>query len=249
MGNKLKTALITGASGGIGSAVAEKLAKDGYFIVAQYNSNQSGIEQLLSRLKKSGFKNCVFAYKCDLSDDNDVAAFISEVKKSFKYIDVIVNNAGVGLYKLITDTTQEEWDKVFSINTKSAYQITNGFLKGMIEKKQGKIVNISSMWGMVGASMEVAYSASKAALIGYTKALTKELAPSGINVNCVCPGVIDTPINARFSKEDMAALKEETPLGRIGTPNEVAELVAFLCSDKSEFITGQVIACDGGFSL
>ena len=155
----------------------------------------------------------------------------------------------MGLYKLITDTTDAEWDKVFSVNMKSAFKITNGFLKEMIVNQRGKIVNISSMWGLVGASMEVAYSASKSALIGYTKALAKELAPSGINVNCVCPGVIDTPINARFSKEDMAALKDETPLGRIGKPKDVAELVAFLCSDNSDFITGQIIACDGGFTL
>ena len=249
MGNKLKTALITGASGGIGRAVAEKLAKDGYFIIAQYNSNPSGIELLLESLDKSGLKDCVCAYKCDLSDSVSIDAFINEVKKSFKSIDVIVNNAGVGLYKLITDTTDAEWDKVFSVNMKSAFKITNGFLKEMIVNQRGKIVNISSMWGLVGASMEVAYSASKSALIGYTKALAKELAPSGINVKCVCPGVIDTPINARFSKEDMAALKDETPLGRIGKPKDVAELVAFLCSDNSDFITGQIIACDGGFTL
>lgn len=249
MGNKLKTALITGASGGIGRAVAEKLAKDGYFIIAQYNSNPSGIELLLESLDKSGLKDCVCAYKCDLSDSASIDEFINEVKKSFKSIDVIVNNAGVGLYKLITDTTDAEWDKVFSVNMKSAFKITNGFLKEMIVNQRGKIVNISSMWGLVGASMEVAYSASKSALIGYTKALAKELAPSGINVNCVCPGVIDTPINARFSKEDMAALKDETPLGRIGKPKDVAELVAFLCSDNSDFITGQIIACDGGFTL
>ena len=132
---------------------------------------------------------------------------------------------------------------------KGAYLLTNGMLKGMIDKKYGKIINVSSIWGNVGASMEVAYSASKAALIGYTKALAKELAPSKITVNCVCPGVIDTPINARFSIKEMQALKEETPIGRIGKAEEVAELIYFLSIEKSDFITGQIITCDGGFTL
>ena len=132
---------------------------------------------------------------------------------------------------------------------KSAFTITNAFISGMVEKQRGKIVNVSSIWGQVGASMEVCYSASKSALIGYTKALAKELAPSKITVNCVCPGVIDTPINARFSEQEMQELKDQTPLGRIGQAQEVADLSAFLTSEKADFITGQVITCDGGFSL
>ena len=240
----MKTALVTGASGGIGRAVAQKLYKDGYFIIAQYNNNIDGIKLLEKDLSGN-----ILAVKADLTKSEQVNSMLESIKKSFRYIDVIVNNAGVSLYKLITETTENDWETLFSVNVKSAHLITNAFLKGMIEKKQGKIVNVSSMWGMVGASMEVAYSSSKSALIGYTKALAKELAPCNINVNCVCPGVIDTPMNAHLTSEDLIALAEETPLGRIGRAEEVAELISFLCSEKASFITGQVIACDGGFSL
>ncbi len=240
----MKTALVTGASGGIGRAVAQKLYKDGYFIIAQYNNNIDGIKLLEKDLSGN-----ILAVKADLTKSEQVNSMLESIKKSFRYVDVIVNNAGVSLYKLITETTENDWETLFSVNVKSAHLITNAFLKGMIEKKQGKIVNVSSMWGMVGASMEVAYSSSKSALIGYTKALAKELAPCNINVNCVCPGVIDTPMNAHLTSEDLIALAEETPLGRIGRAEEVAELISFLCSEKASFITGQVIACDGGFSL
>ena len=244
----MKVALITGASGGIGRAAAERLIKDGYFVIAQYNTDKKGIESLKESLDGE-LSNYLFAVQADLSSTEKTDKMMESVLKSFPHIDVLVNNAGIGLYKMINQTTAEEWDKLFAVNVKSAFYITNKVLDGMIDKKHGKIINVSSMWGMVGASMEVAYSASKAALIGYTKALAKELAPSGINVNCVCPGVINTPMNARFSPDDMQELKEQTPLGRIGEPTDVAELIGFLCSDKSDFITGQVIACDGGFSL
>ena len=244
---KVKVALVTGASGGIGSATAEKLVKDGFFVFAHFNTNKAGVDKLLERLGELSQNVCLV--QADLSQDKDVQEMMDLILKSFKHIDVVINNAGIGLYKLITETTSEEWDKVFNVNVKSAFSVTNRALSGMIEKKQGKIVNVSSMWGTVGASMEVAYSASKSALIGYTKALAKEVAPSGITVNCVCPGVIDTPINARFSSEDMLELANQTPLGRIGTAEEVAELISFLCSDRANFITGQIISCDGGFSL
>lgn len=244
----MKVAILTGASGGIGKAVAIRLIKDGYFVIAQYNTDKDGIESIKHRLNDSE-KNYLYAIKADLSSTKNIDEMMDSVLKSFPHVDVLINNAGVGLYKLIDQTSENEWDRLFDINVKSAYYITNKVLGGMIDKKYGKIVNVSSMWGMVGASMEVAYSASKAALIGYTKALAKELAPSGINVNCVCPGVIDTPMNARFSKQDMLELAEQTPLGRIGKPEDVAELISFLCSEKSDFITGQVVACDGGFSL
>ncbi len=243
----MKVALVTGASGGIGRATAEKLVKDGFFVFAHYNANKSGIDKLSDELGELSQNLC--AVQADLSTEEGAVKLMDCVLKSFKHIDVVVNNAGVGLYKLITETTFEEWDRIFSINVKSAFIITNRTLKGMIELKRGKIINVSSMWGTVGASMEVAYSASKSALIGYTKALAKEVAPSGITVNCVCPGVIDTPINARFSKEELDALAEQTPLGRIGKAEEVAELISFLCSEKASYITGQVITCDGGFSL
>lgn len=240
----LKKALITGASSGIGFATALKLYNEGYFIIAQYNKNQKGIDELC-RLTGGN----LLAVQADLSQSSGAQKLIETVKKSFKQIDVLVNNAGAGLYKLITQTTEDEWDSLFSLNMKSAFMITNAFLPQMIDNRKGKIINVSSIWGQVGASMEVCYSASKSALIGYTKALAKELAPSNINVNCVCPGVIDTPINARFSDIEMQELAEQTPLGRIGKAEEVAELIAFLASEKSDFITGQIITCDGGFSL
>lgn len=245
----MKTALITGAAGGIGRATVKKFIDEGYFVVGQYNNNLSGINDLKEELNLLGKGDFFYAVKADFSSSEEINKMMDTVEKSFKRFDVLVNNAGVGLYKLITETTEKEWEDIFSVNVKSAYMITNRVLDGMIKYKKGKIVNVSSMWGQVGASMEVAYSASKAALIGYTKALAKEVALSKINVNCVCPGVIDTPINARFNKSDIEELKEQTPLGRIGAPEEVAELIYFLSCEKSDFITGQIITCDGGFSI
>lgn len=245
----MKTALITGVSGGIGKATAKKFIDNGYFVIGQYNANKNSIDEFKSELEKEGKADNFFAIKADLTNQAEIDAMMDSVEKSFKSLSVLINNAGTSLTKLITETTEKEWDNLFSINLKSVYQITNRALKGMIEKKQGKIVNVSSVWGVMGASMEVAYSASKAGLIGYTKALAKEVGLSGINVNCVCPGVINTKMNARLTKEDLMDLKEQTPLNRIGEPNDVANLIYFLCSDEASFITGQVVSADGGFSL
>ena len=155
----------------------------------------------------------------------------------------------ISLIKLFDETTDEEWDNVFNVNVKSAYILTKFSLKSMIARKSGKIINVSSIWGKDGASMECCYSASKSALIGLTKALAKEVGPSNINVNCVCPGVIDTKMNARFSKDEMQDLVNETPLLRLGTANEIAKLIYFLSSNEASFITGQIITADGGFTL
>ena len=245
----MKTALITGVSGGIGRAIAKKFILEGYFVVGQYNQNEKAILELKEELAKLNKQDYFFAVKADFTSSEEINQMMNTVLKSFKNISGWVNNSGVALYKLITDTTEEEWDKLFSINLKSTFLVTNRVLKGMISAKKGKIINVSSMWGLVGSSMEVAYSASKSALIGYTKALAKEVGPSGINVNCICPGVIKTPMNAHLSDEDIKSLEQETPLGRIGTPQEVSELVYFLSSEKADFITGQIISCDGGFAL
>lgn len=240
----MKIAFISGASGGIGKATVKKFIENGYYVIGQYNTDNESVESLASEYPEN-----FFGIKCDLSDTVAVNDMLCGIEKSFKHIDVVVNNAGTALYKLITETTEEEWDKLFSVNLKSAYLINNHALKSMISNGKGKIVNVSSIWGITGASMEVAYSASKSAVIGYTKALAKELAPSGINVNCVCPGVIDTKMNSRLSENEMGEINAQTPLGRLGTPEEVAELIWFLCSDKADFITGQIITVDGGFAL
>ena len=245
----MKTALITGVSGGIGKATAKKFIDNGYFVIGQYNSNQKSIDDFYLELEKENKSDYFFGIKADLSSSQDISKMMDSVEKSFKHLSVLVNNAGVSLTKLITDTTEKDWDKIFSVNLKSAYLITNRVLKGMIESKRGKIVNVSSMWGINGSSMEVAYSSTKAGLIGYTKALAKEVGYSGINVNCVCPGVIDTPMNKHLSEKDINELKEQTPLGRIGKPEEVANLIYFLSTDDADFITGQVISVDGGFGI
>lgn len=244
----MKTALITGASGGIGRATAIKFLQNGYFVIAQYNTDIDGIKQLNNSLTEEQSQR-LFTIKADFNNADGVNKMISDVLKSFARLDVVVNNAGVGLYKLITQTEEGEWDKLFNVNVKSAFIISKRVLPAMINAGHGSIINVSSMWGNVGASMEVGYSASKSALIGFSKALAKEVAPSGIRVNCVCPGVIDTKMNARFSEEDIVELKNQTPLGRIGSAQEVANLIYFLSSEEASFITGQTISCDGGFSL
>lgn len=240
----MKIAFISGVSGGIGKATAVKFMQNGYFVIGQYNTDIKTAQELSKEYPEN-----FFGVKADLSDQGQIFAMLEIIEKSFKHIDVVVNNAGLSLVKLITETQASEWDKLFNVNTKATFLITNHALKSMIEMKKGKIINVSSMWGVVGSSMEVAYSASKSAVIGYTKALAKEVGPSGITVNCVCPGVINTKMNAWLSKEDFDEIKNQTPIGRIGTPQEVAELIYFLASDKAEFITGQVITVDGGYTL
>ncbi len=243
----MKTAIVTGASGGIGKAIAYSLVKEGYFVFAQYFKNLIATNELSQSLQNE--KQMLFPLQMDLSDSESIKSGVDKIKASFSGVDLIVNCAGVGLYKMITETTKKEWQDLFSINVDGLNQLTCLLLPAMIERKSGKIINVSSVWGNVGASMEVCYSATKSALIGYTKALAKEVGPSGITVNCICPGVIDTSMNNRFSEAEMAQLIDSTPLMRIGKPKDVADLVSFLASEKADFITGQVITVDGGFSL
>ena len=245
----MKKAIVTGASGGIGGQIAIDLARAGYFVFAQYNKNKSGVDKIISDLEKEGVSGTVCALEINLSDLDSITRGINKVNSSFSSIDLIVNCAGVGLYKLASETTEKEWSDLFSVNVSGMHILTSKLLGGMISNKSGKIINISSVWGNVGASMEVAYSASKSAIIGYTKALAKEVAPSNITVNCVCPGVIDTAMNSRFSKEEMDELVNSTPLNRLGCATDVSNLVLFLASDKADFITGQIITVDGGFTL
>ena len=246
--NKMdKTVVITGSSGGIGSEIARVFAENGWNIGLMYNNSREDAENLENELREKGTD--VFCRKCDVSSKEDVRSYFNEAEKSLGRITALVNNAGVSLQKLFTDVTEEEAERVFDINVKGAFNCCQEALPSMIREKQGKIVNISSMWGICGASCEVHYSASKAAVIGLTKALAKEVGPSSINVNCVCPGVIDTKMNAHLSEDDMNALREEIPLMRIGTPRDVAETVYFLCSDKADYITGQIISVDGGMII
>ena len=162
---------------------------------------------------------------------------------------MIVNNAGVAQTKLFTEITENDWDKIFDVNIKGMYFVLNAALPFLISQKRGKIINVSSIWGVCGASCEAHYSSAKAAVIGLTKALAKELGPSGINVNCVCPGVIDTQMLDEYNKEELDALKDKTPLGRLGTPEDVAKCIYFLASKDADFITGQILNVDGGFAI
>ena len=245
----MKVAIITGASGGIGIKTAELFVKNGYLVLAQYNKDEKSLIELNNSLKDKDYSGSLIPFKCDFLDKKSIDSAIEFISKSASHIDALVNNAGIDLYKLVTETTDEEWDEVFSVNAKSAFIMSKYALNSMISQKSGKIVNVSSIWGDKGASMETAYSASKSALIGFSKALAKEVSLSNINVNCICPGVIDTKMNDCFSEEEKAVLISETPLNRMGKPTEIAELIYFLCSDKADYITGQVITIDGGFAL
>ena len=242
-----KTVVVTGASGGIGSRIVRTFAKEGWNVAIMYCNSSEEAEMLNREIALIGCSS--YCDKCDVSSVEDVNRFFAETEKKFGQIDALVNNAGVALQKLFCDVTEEESDRIFNINVKGVLNCCKAVLPSMIRQKSGKIVNISSMWGITGASCEVHYSASKAAVIGFTKALAKELGPSSINVNCVAPGVINTKMNKNLDNETIYALREEIPLMRIGEPSDVAETVYFLCSEKSDYITGQVISVDGGMVI
>ncbi len=244
----MKTALISGASKGIGTACAIALAKLQYNIVINYfNSEQKAHE--LAKIIEDNYSVEVMCIKADVSDKAQVDSMISKVVDRFSNIDVLVNNAGVSLVKLFDMTTPDDWSKVISTNLTSVYNLCHATIPHMLRNHSGSIVNIGSMWGEVGASCEVAYSASKAGVIGLSKALAKELAPSGIRVNCVSPGVIDTDMMSTFSDEDRQLIAQDIPLGEFGRAKNVADTVAFLVSDKAEYITGQVIGVNGGMVI
>jgi 3-oxoacyl-[acyl-carrier protein] reductase len=248
-----KTVLITGASGAIGSAIGRKFFLSGFNVALHYHKNYDNANNLKKELNTfaidNGLKNKAEIFSANVGDSADVSKMFSEIRSSLGDVDVLVNNAGGGTQILFSDITDELWRETFALNVDGCFYCCKEALPHMIHEKQGKIINISSIWGVTGASCEVHYSAAKAAIIGLTKALAKELGPSGINVNCVAPGVIDTPMNAHLSEEAMNELKEETPLCRIGTPEDVANAVYFLASDDASFITGQVLGANGGFVI
>lgn len=244
----MKTAVVTGASRGIGAACAVALAKSGYNVILGYKVNKERAEQLAEVLV-SGYGIAAIAVQADVSDSAQADMLIETAYRNFGRVDVLVNNAGIAQFKLFTEITDEEWSNMIGTNLTGVFNCSRAAAKIMINQKSGSIVNISSMWGQVGASCEVHYSASKAGVIGLTQALAKELAPSGVRVNCVCPGVIKTDMLSEIDEETIDALTHETPIGRIGTPKDIADSVAFLCSDRAEFITGQILPVNGGFVI
>ena len=237
-----KTALITGGSRGIGAAIALKLAQEGFFTYINYCKSPEMAQKIAG--ETGGI-----AVMADVSDKEQVDKMVKKIVEDSGGIDVLVNNAGISVSGLFTDISEEEEQRLWKINVGGVFNCTKAVLPYMINKKYGKIINISSMWGQVGASCEVHYSASKSAIIGFTKALAKELGPSGINVNCIAPGVIMTDMNNCHSAETLEALKEETPVERLGTPEDIAQAASFFASDKSSFITGQILGVNGGFVI
>ena len=242
-----KTALVTGASGEIGTAICKLLGENGYNIAIAYNKNEKSAKELEISLISSGVNAKIFC--AEIADYEKAKQLVDETVNFFGSLDLLVNNAGVSQIGLFTDMTLAQWQEISGINLNAAVFCSQQAVKYMVKNKSGAIVNISSIWGQTGASCEVAYSVTKAGLIGLTKALAKEVAPSGIRVNCVSPGMIETKMNSELTKEDVQAIVEETPLGRIGTVQDVAQAVLFLAGEKASFITGEVLSCNGGILI
>ena len=233
----MKTVLVTGAAKGIGRAIAVKFAKNGYNVFVSYNTSEEKALDLAAEYDN------ITVIKADVTKKDELSNLISSAAN----VDILVNNAGISEIKLFTDVSEEDFDKMMDVNFKSAFLLSQKVLPYMINKKCGRIINISSIWGICGASCEVLYSASKSAMIGMTKALAKELAPSGITVNAVAPGVIKTDMMNCFSEEEIKDIEYDIPQGRMGTPDEIAETVFFLASENASYITGQVISPNGGY--
>ena len=236
----MKTALVTGGSRGIGAEIVRILCKRGWQVIFTYLGSE---EKALALSKETG----AMAVKCDARKEEDALLLKEKAEKHFRHLDALICNAGTSYTGLLQDMTVQEWDDLFALHLRGAFLATRAFLPGMISRQEGSIIYISSMWGQVGASCEAAYSACKAALIGLTKALAQETGPSHVRVNCIAPGVIKTDMLSCYTENDLAALAEETPLGRIGTPEDVAMAAAFLLSEEASFITGQVLGVNGGF--
>ena len=240
-----KVALVTGASRGIGRATAARLAKAGYAVGVNYDERKDKADELAAELAAAGCE--AIAVQADVADRAAVDAMVRRVTEAFGPITLLVNNAGVAGQALFQDVTDELWNRYFAVNLNGMRHTIQAVLPSMIHEKTGCIVNISSIWGQHGASCEVTYSCTKHAIIGLTRSLAMELAPSGIRVNCVAPGVIDTDMVQVLGKDTLRDLAAQTPLGRLGTPEDIAAAVTFLASGEASFITGQVLTADGGF--
>ncbi len=242
-----KVALITGSSRGIGRATAYQLAHDGYAVCVNYYERQDKADELTALLRSEGCE--AIAVQADVAKRDEVNAMVARCERELGPVTLLVNNAGVAGQALFQDVTDEMWDRYFSVNLCGARNTIQAVLPHMLHEKSGCIINISSIWGQHGASCEVTYSCTKHALIGLTRSLAMELAPSGIRVNCVAPGVIETDMVKVLGEETLRDLAAETPLGRLGKPEDIAAAVSYLASDKASFVTGQVLAVDGAFVL
>lgn len=242
-----KTVIITGASKGIGAATAILFARKGYNVVLGYNESYQTAKLLSSSLSSQGYN--VLPFKVNVANKLETDLLVKETVYQFGSVDVFINNAGIAFNGLITDTEEFDSDRIFDVNLKGVFNCCRSVTPVMVNQKSGKIINISSMWGQVGASCEVAYSASKAGVIGLTKALAKELAPSGITVNAIAPGLIDTAMNSNITVEDLNAFVEDIPLGRMGSADEVAASALFLASEDADYITGQILGVNGGYVM
>ena len=241
----MKTALVTGSSRGIGRAVARELAHQGWAVGINYLHREDKAQELVEELTAAGCQAA--AFQADVADGAAVASIVKELGETFSPVELVVNNAGVAGQSLFQDISDEMWNRYLAVNLGGARNTIKAALPHMISEKRGCIVNISSIWGQRGASCEVAYACTKAGIIALTRSLAMELAPSGIRVNCVAPGVINTDMVQVLGQETLDELAKETPLGRLGTPEDIAYAVSFFASERAGFITGQVLTADGGF--
>ena len=240
-----KIIIITGASRGIGRATAYLLAKSGYKVIANYNKSEEKAKELQEELKKEGFEIDIF--KADVSKREECRNLVEFTINKYRRIDVLINNAGIAIWGPFLDVTDEEMKNIVDVNLYSVFAMSQEALKYMIKEKKGSIINISSIWALVGSSCEVPYSVTKAGVDGLTKSLAKELGPSNIRVNSIAPGTIDTDMTSDLTLEERKAIEEETPLGKIGKPEDIAKTVKWLVED--EFTTGQVISPNGGWVI
>jgi len=245
----MKTVLVTGGSKGIGKAIVYAFAKAGYNVILNYNTSYQSAKEIVEDLKDCS--GIVEMFKADVSNRDEVNSMVEYAVREFGKIDVVVNNAGICNVEVFSEVSEDTWDKIMNVNLKGVFNVTQAALRySMLKEKDGSIINISSIDGVCGSSCEVAYSASKAGIVGLTKALAKELALSNITVNAIAPGAISTDMLVEnYSKEDLVVTKSEIPMGRFGKPEEVAELVLFLASDGARYITGQVISPNGGLMI